>query len=107
VTRPFGRLHDLLDEERQALLAADFGRLPALAAEKERLARAVASTRPEVMETPLLSTALSRNAALISAALAGLREAVTGRDDRFRIYSAAGQARTAGEGRPLRLTRRA
>ncbi len=66
------QLLDLLDREKQAILAADFDALGCILAEKEALMPTL-STSPEKL--PGLRDRAARNGRLLEAAMAGLRSA--------------------------------
>ncbi len=66
-------LEALLEEERQALLAGDIGRFATLADRKEALAGRLQGQDADPATLAALRSRLERNAALLDAALAGIR----------------------------------
>lgn len=70
-----GRLHALLQQERDALMAATYDDLPAIAAQKESYLRALKAGdfAPHALNT--LKARMSENQALVAAALRGIRAA--------------------------------
>lgn len=68
-------LRTLLEEEREALLNADFSRLSRLADRKEQLLEAIATVGQDEDNLVPIRNALGRNAALLQAAQAGLQAA--------------------------------
>jgi hypothetical protein len=71
------RLADLLESERQALLAGDFERIAQLLEEKQALAQALAEDPLTVESLQPLQGALRRNQALFDRALEGVRAVVS------------------------------
>ncbi|MBS0123668.1 hypothetical protein [Thetidibacter halocola] len=71
------RLADLLESERQALLAGDFDRIATLLEEKQSLAKALGDDPVSVESLQPLQGALRRNQALFDRALEGVRAVVS------------------------------
>lgn len=99
------RLRDVLKDERRALLAADYASLGQLSERKLRLLTLLARERRAEADLARLGEELGRNHALVSAALDGVREAVTRRDaihsarDGLSTYAPDG-AKATNPGRP-------
>ena len=98
------RASALLEDERAALVAADFKALEDVATRKEALFEELRRTRAPEASLARLRQAAERNAALLAASARGLR-AVTRRiaeiraaTGSLRTYSQDGRAQTVGAG---------
>lgn len=72
---PITRLTNLLEEERAALLKGDLWKVATFTPEKEALADALEASRPDQLTA--LAMPLSRNAALLAAARAGVQDVLS------------------------------
>lgn len=90
-TDSISALHHVLDQEADALLAAQYDRLAAIAARKEQLLEEVTDQPREVLST--LSARLHHNASLTERALAGFRE---GQAEIMRAREAAARLNSYG-----------
>jgi hypothetical protein len=102
---PFGALAAVLEDERQALLAGDLDRLPALLLRKQSLAERLGAAVPPAPALAGLRAAAVRNARLLAAARAGLDGALE-RVAALRGGGAAGFDSYDARGRPARVTAR-
>ncbi|MDF0601939.1 flagellar biosynthesis protein FlgN [Psychromarinibacter sp. C21-152] len=90
-----GALHDLLDREREAILAGRFDVLERLAPEKERLGTRLARGASGGGELECLRRKAERNGRLLAAAQSGLTDAqarleALRRPDTLHTYDASG-----------------
>lgn len=69
---PADHMFALLEEERAALLSAEFTHLPALAERKAQVAEGLASTPPGKAAAKAIRAGLDRNQMLLAAARSGL-----------------------------------
>jgi hypothetical protein len=96
----------LLEEEREVILAGVYDRLPDLGHRKERLFRALLPDRTPQPLLERLGRRTSRNQALLTAALSGLREAGQRRSQSarhpggFLTYGSDGQRAPVAPGNP-------
>ena len=88
------RAEALLDDERRAVMAADFGALPEIVRRKEAVLAELDWVRAPVERVRQLKAAAERNGALLTASAKGLRSVIRRMSE---IRSANGPLRTYGQ----------